>query len=645
MGVVGLGILAACSSGGTTDPTGEADEAATTAEVAKKLFDVNDVSILFPKDSNGEPQPSIKMSDKDGAGSEFFPQGTFDQVIKFAKGGVDGQAATNPRIGFQRGMDDRANWRVVGMRFDPCAPTTKIAGDPVLNAVGITECIVQVRLIAQPIISKRDVDTTAHLVFNLGTKSALEKAAPGSFAALQTRVVNLLRGIRDASATAGAPTVGRTLGVHPGLAKDPANVGTLVRQFIDETAGASSKLEAAGVSVKSVAFMGLIGGSFEPWVFFAGRVVPGTGWQPLPMPAFPASKQMHQKLSFIDSQHVIPVSELPKSTAPLFENSASGGATEAKLAFEIDHPEDIHFFNMDCVSCHTTASRVINLGIKSTSDRHRVPNGITGYVTRENAQGSTWNVRNFGYFGGKPTVSSRTATETVGVVQFMNTEWMDATTQADLKKINDRRASRNQAILQGPARDCTAVDDEVYDCFDNNGSNDDAAESGTGKCTAKCGAFATRSTDTEPEEPPPAPPIDPVVPPVDPPVEVDVCDATPEVAVTVGSDGSATLTGVTAQCLSRTMNGSFRSTPANILCRTTTECKITLRNPQTSGKASSVTFGGAAARRLLSTLQSPVGEDGIERFATKSSDAAAASLKIECKSGRDRSCTVTITSK
>jgi hypothetical protein len=83
----------------------------------------------------------------------------------------------------------------------------------------------------------------------------------------------------------------------------------------------------------------------------------------------------------------------------------------------ISDPARSHFFNTDCVSCHTETRRAIGLlqvqsfdGIDSTA----LPPG-------------DWTVRNFGWSSAldgpiRATVTKRTAAETAAVVAFINSQ-------------------------------------------------------------------------------------------------------------------------------------------------------------------------------------------------------------------------------
>ena len=85
----------------------------------------------------------------------------------------------------------------------------------------------------------------------------------------------------------------------------------------------------------------------------------------------------------------------------------------------IANPKQSHFFNTDCVSCHTDTRQAMDR-IKDFS----VPGVAPQVLPHEN-----WNVRNFGWFPSffKPgvvdaTVTRRAATETAYVIAFINRE-------------------------------------------------------------------------------------------------------------------------------------------------------------------------------------------------------------------------------
>jgi hypothetical protein len=105
-----------------------------------------------------------------------------------------------------------------------------------------------------------------------------------------------------------------------------------------------------------------------------------------------------------------------ESTADLLDGPVvSASKTKAALDLIAD-PARSHFFNTDCVSCHTeTRLRMDKLHVSRIAgvDSAALPNG-------------PWNVRNFGWSPlsegptSKGTVAERTAAETASVVRFMN---------------------------------------------------------------------------------------------------------------------------------------------------------------------------------------------------------------------------------
>ena len=53
-------------------------------------------------------------------------------------------------------------------------------------------------------------------------------------------------------------------------------------------------------------------------------------------------------------------------------------------------------------------------------DDFREIEGITAFIDKANQPSSSWNVRNFGYFGGKASISYLTATSAADVVSWTN---------------------------------------------------------------------------------------------------------------------------------------------------------------------------------------------------------------------------------
>ena len=547
-GLVGVTAAAACAA-----PAGEdsesGDQAISQAQI-DKLLDVNDVSILFPRSSGGALHPAID------AKGNLFGDGSMKNISDFAA---------------SKGMPlpDGAEWKVVGLRFDPCAPglsDSAIAGSPA------KKCIMQFRLIAQPFRGTRDLDFAAHLVFNLGLE---DKAILGKNPAVLGAMAKLSK-IKEASASAGGKTAGIPLGPHPGLqAEQRSNgntVGALVQDLITSFTQSPSR---------SIAIMSLANGGPEPWRFVAGSLNATGTWAPIAMPVSPAEQV--QEIGFLGNG-VFPVGGAV-NTAGFF----NGGSPSNAIPFQVENPVDRHFFNTDCVSCHTSSALQngqARAGAGRIAGRHAVPANITGYVAKEHSQDSSWNVRNFGYFGGKATVSGRTVSESVEVVEFMN------------KDVIANALGFTGTVPNGPGKDCSSVDEDVYRCL-RDGEQD---------CFKTCKAAPTAtSTDALPELPIPSGPE------ADPTSTAEPCaaiNANAATSVTISKSGGSTvasLGGNDQLCLSRSVAGSFKSKDGSFTmdCSPTGGCTVSV--PDGASDVDSVTLKqtliGGEARRFKKFLR------------------------------------------
>lgn len=578
LGLVGGLSAAACSSA----PQDDADTSTGAATVTQKgdLLDVNDVSILFGLAAD-KPFPELSV-----VGDGLLPKDVVDQITGSAK-------KLAPPIQFSSGGDDASKWRVFAMRLDTCAPginTAFVGGD-------LTKCSVQVRLIAQPIGQGSPQDISMHIVYTI---DSLDKANVEDIRA------DIMK-IKTASVAAGAPTDGQPLGVHPGLAKSDAGVGSAVSGFIKKYAAKQKSL--------AIAFMGLQADGAEPWQFFAGAVVP-LGGNPTflnlsqvpgqKMPNLPAGSTNVVFQPF--ASPIVSPQPVNLSTATLFANQGKPDTTS--IAFQIENPAQTHFFTTDCVSCHTATQKGVSLQTKSNSNRARVPAGITGYVSPTIQQNSSWNLRNFGYFSTSPSVSLRTVNETVEVVQFMNKN----------HRVKNDPASTS---FEGPGNDCTKVDDAVFNCFL---LNQDGKGGSSCMATNKCIPFPLDASPV-PKASAPAP-----VPPLADPSK-DPCLSGPEKSGLQVTATTITMTGDATQCFSRTF-GAFHTTagPAiAIVCTAGANCALTL--PSTSAPT---TLSGQDASRLSASLGKG---SSSHSFTTTTKDGV---LTIACK-GADASATCTIT--
>jgi hypothetical protein len=291
------------------------------------------------------------------------------------------------------------------------------------------------------------LDTAAHLIFDFVTgvdapirvgcfprpKPNLDefRTIVADFEALRTKL--------ESGGIAGVKvkTAGLPLGVHSGL-KEPAT-GALLRNEL------KSVLERhlANGRLGSMAIMALQDDGPEPWMFLSmlgltpQQLPPNGGYVPVHSPALDGVRFV-EGLAFTDSLHPTP-RPAPNNLNPITCQSAAvinsplavagrkGAATVELFDSPPPAPERIkevldliadpnrsHFFNTDCVSCHTDTRRAMTLlHVKSIE-------GIDEAVLPQD----DWNVRNFGWFPSgaavQETATRRTAAETQAVVDFIN---------------------------------------------------------------------------------------------------------------------------------------------------------------------------------------------------------------------------------
>jgi hypothetical protein len=451
--VLGAAAVAACSS--SDDGKTSRDQGEVNSAQLNNLFDVNDVSLLLPivatPSGGSRAVPDVPMTDG------LWKASHHQQVMAKAQ-----------ELGLIT-LSGLETFRPVGVRFDPCAPGFAQAARDAQPGPAKGLCLIQFRLIVQPIDTVNDqlgnVDVAAHLVFTLGA-SPLE-ALPQN--PIVQNAARLLGNVKAASRLAGVETAGKTLGVHPGLATGDAGVADAVRELITactERACGDTPQPAR----RAIAFMGLKGNP-EPWTFLAGQVDPATdAWSVGPIPRLEGA--VSQDLDFLTGAGPIVPREdgnqtkgtpVPRSLTPLLEGDNRSIATRAATV-QIENPQDTHFFNASCASsCHSSSAQIFQTGVggfikndgtldpqgaQELAARAEVPKGITGFVARNDAQTNRYNTRNFGYFQRKPTVSGRTVNESVEVVDFLNT------------KLNPtfEDPADPSTLLHGPGPDCSGVD-------------------------------------------------------------------------------------------------------------------------------------------------------------------------------------------
>ena len=437
-----------------------AGSAALAQTQAVQPLSANDVSWLFPAPTRAEDFAKlISMRDLTAPNPQdptkrdpVWSDVAFQQFLGIAASSAALVAGTQNRIGLPAETQSIMAWHIAGVRIDPGAPGLSNA---VRDQFGQSP---QIRLIVQPVTQNADGtpkvhDIAAHLIFGFvaGAEAAAQagcsprpKPDLGAFSEIVAELAALRTKLSDGQLGASKITTsGALLGVHPGLidAATASNVRQEMKAFLERHLSAQR--------LGAMAIMGLPAGAPQPWIFLSmlnlppGAVpsLPNGGFVPVHGPALDGQQFAELLNPAGAAQRVVPVphtnnlmpitcmnAALPipgppvaerrgSSTADLFVNPPPPPDTTRNIVDLIADPTRSHFFNTDCVSCHTDTRRAMELlnitdipGIDATL----LPKG-------------PWNVRNFGWSpptGGRaqPTVTRRTATETADVVNFINAQ-------------------------------------------------------------------------------------------------------------------------------------------------------------------------------------------------------------------------------
>ncbi|MEP3046350.1 MAG: hypothetical protein ABJL55_01015 [Roseibium sp.] len=419
---------------------------------------LNDVTFLdVPPENAGDRNQRLGFA-PDGVPSDarlltIWPDGPFTQLLDIASSDAGVVAGTNRRIHIPDLLRNKDAWVVAGIRIDPGAPGLS---DKMTKEFGRSP---QVRLIVQPVSLQNDDpvaastpadakvkvhDIAVHLVFSFiagvtfqdgeDPRMFLPSFVPDdeAFTPVVRAIADLKRDLADGQLVAETCVdTGGQLRIHPGLAnlRTAEAVRARLREVLNE--------HLKPTQLQAMAIMGLPNSMPEPWIFLATNFSRSEGkYVPFANPN--AGGGMAQMLSFLDTPQVQPIPlndnlgpvsrNLGKparsgvSTARLFGDNASPTEDITKVGKEIAEivadPEKSHFFNTDCVSCHTETSRVIEKKLGASFPQ------IDAAVLPD----SQWNVRNLGWFKTtfgppmptKPTITERTARETEEVAEYLN---------------------------------------------------------------------------------------------------------------------------------------------------------------------------------------------------------------------------------
>jgi hypothetical protein len=414
----------------------------------------DDVSWLFPAPTRADDLKNvISMGDLAAPNPQdltkrdpVWSDAVFQRFLEIAAADEAKVAGTDTKIGLPMEAHTKSNWFVAGVRVDGGAPGFS---QDIQGAFGQSP---QIRLIVQPVIQQANgtlavQDIAAHLIFDFTTSQPDPPAQAGCFPrqkpdvdTVRTIVLELaaLRTKLSDGQFGGHKIVtsGVALGVHPGL-KDSAaaaDVSKEMRAFLER--------HLTDQHLNAMAIMALPTGAPEPWIFLSMLKLPGGVLPTLPNGGFvpvhgtTLDGQFAEMFRFgggvVPAPHTNnrnritcvnaallqnpgpPVANRKGSaTADLFANPTPSAATTKDILDLIADPARSHFFNTDCVSCHTDTRRAMVM-LNTTTFQ-----GLDSAVLPKD----DWVLRNFGWSAAGASVATRrTATETADVVKFINTE-------------------------------------------------------------------------------------------------------------------------------------------------------------------------------------------------------------------------------
>lgn len=296
-------------------------------------------------------------------------------------------------------------FRVVSVRIDPCFPG--------LGVVSESDCKNQVRLVAQPVLPLPEsglttTDVALHLFFTLSRAEL-------------SRLLGELVALREAGGVAAAAREGRP-GVHPLLGQGLASpAAKKLRETLLGYVGASTLTRVTFMGLEQVGLGWRFGGfdvrdgKLVPFAIpsaetevqsFANRDVEGRTFEAAE--AFPSTKSMAELSLFFDRKRLeaAPSEDLTRALGTLYR---------------LENPKAHSPDTVDCVSCHVAqAAKSYAASVRplvgGEAERYREPKG----EAPEGEPYATNQLRAFGYFGSRPSVSARVVNETAEVVAHVN---------------------------------------------------------------------------------------------------------------------------------------------------------------------------------------------------------------------------------
>jgi hypothetical protein len=410
----------------------------------------NDVSLLFPAPTREEDFAKLiavrdlTTQDPDPSKRDVvWTNAVFKQFIAIANGAQGQVAGTSSHIGLPVEVQSIDSWFIAGIRIDAGAPGLS---NDIRSQFGQSP---EIRLIVQPVTRNADGtplvhDIAGHLIFDFLTgldapaqADCLQRPKPDldKFKTIVTDLVVLKTKLSNGQLGADKVlTDGLPLGVHPGLADltTAANFRQEIKLFLERY--------ISNLRLNAMAIAGIPDGRPEPWIFLSMRNLSGTvtavpgptldgqqfaellepggaSFQVLPQPHTNNLNPITCRNAAKSAISLPIANRAGNATADVFVNPPPQNDKTKAILDAIADPVKSHFFNTDCVSCHTET--------RLTRDILKVKD-ISGIDSAALPKDS-WNVRNFGWSpagGLQATVTRRTANETAAVVAFINSEML-----------------------------------------------------------------------------------------------------------------------------------------------------------------------------------------------------------------------------
>ena len=410
---------------------------------------LNDVTWLWPAPQTEDDLKKVISIDSLKT-DDRIPVLTDEQFVDVLRA-IDSDAAIvdSHRIEMPESLRAKSAWRIAAFRVDPTAP----GGHEIIRSNFGEQP--QIRLVLQPVTiadGKCEVhDFAIHLVYSFVLAPTADSHNPPDRVHFAS-IVHDLDDLKAHVVDAGVNTSGVPLGVHPGLAADVPGLNDRVREFLSNHLRTEKLTAMAIMGIKIP----------EPWIFLAlGKFPPGSE-RFAPMPFLPAQminfgsgngvvtpRPKVNNINAVQNNVTMPINESDRrgvASATLFEIGSSdldelaviGKDQNGNAVFDtklrnrdipdlIANPTRSHFFNTDCVSCHTETRRRLRLQIPPGEFAY-LRDGRPTQIADGVLPSDDWNVRNLGWFppspiigGGPvvPTVTQRTANETAEVVEFI----------------------------------------------------------------------------------------------------------------------------------------------------------------------------------------------------------------------------------